>query len=106
MDFVHVDDIARANQLAAASAESDAVFNVGSGTETSLNQLADALLAVMGSTLRPEYAPPRKVNPVSRRLASVDAAAARLGFRACVSLDEGLRSLVAWWQAQRRLAPR
>jgi len=104
MDFVHVHDIARANLLAAQSDATDAVFNVGSGVETSLNQLAARLLAVMGSTLKPRYAPARKVNPVSRRLASVAAARDRLGFRAEVSLDDGLRSLVAWWQSQRSAA--
>jgi UDP-glucose 4-epimerase len=104
MDFVHVRDIARANLLAAGSDASDAVFNIGTGVETSLNQLADQLLAVMGSTLKPRYAPPRKVNPVARRLASVTAARDRLGFRAEVSLADGLRSLVAWWQSQRSAA--
>ena len=104
MDFVHVHDIARANLLAARAPVSDAVFNVGSGVETSLNELADALLRVMGSALRPRYAPPRKVNPVSRRLASVSAADQSLGFRAEITLEEGLRSLVAWWQSQRSVA--
>ena len=104
MDFVHVHDIARANLLAARAPVSDAVFNVGSGVETSLNELADALLRVMGSSLRPRYAPPRKVNPVSRRLASVSAAGESLGFRAAVPLEEGLRSLVAWWHTQRSAA--
>jgi UDP-glucose 4-epimerase len=106
MDFVHVEDIARANLLAAASSASDEVFNIGSGTETSLNQLADTLLAVMKSKLRPEYAPPRKVNAVKRRLASIEAAKKTLGYHPRVSLEDGLRSLVAWWQEQRSAAPR
>ena len=69
MDFVYIDDVARANVLALQSDVSDEVFNVASGTETSLNDLAAALLRVMGSHLAPEYGPERKVNPVSRRLA-------------------------------------
>src|SRR5690349_15264815 len=51
MDFVYIDDIARANILALESDISDQVFNVASGTETSLNELAAALLRVMGSNL-------------------------------------------------------
>lgn len=101
MDFVHVDDVARANVLAAASPATDAVFNVATGVETSLNALAATLLKVMGSPLRPEYAPPRKVNAVGRRLASTDLAAAEIGFRAAIALEDGLRSLVAWWRAER-----
>jgi UDP-glucose 4-epimerase len=103
-DFVHVEDVARANMLAVSAPVTDAVFNVGSGVETTLNALAEMLLSVMQSPLRPEHAPPRKVNPVSRRLASVDDARQRLGFRAEIGLEDGLRSLVAWWQQQRSTA--
>jgi UDP-glucose 4-epimerase len=101
MDFVHVEDIARANMLAMKSTLSDEVFNVASGVETSLNDLAIALLRVMGSNLQPEYGPARKVNAVPRRLAEVGNAARRLGFEAKVGLDEGLRRLVAWWRSEK-----
>jgi UDP-glucose 4-epimerase len=104
MDFVYIDDVARSNILALRSDVSDEVFNVASGVETSLNELAAALLRVMRSNLRPEYGPERKVNPVSRRLADTSKAERVLGFRAEVSLDEGLRSLVNWWSAQKALA--
>jgi UDP-glucose 4-epimerase len=104
MDFVHVEDIARANMLAMRSTLSDEVFNVASGIETSLNDLAIALLRVMGSNLQPEYGPARKVNAVPRRLAEVGNAARRLGFEAKVGLDEGLRRLVAWWRSEKNRA--
>jgi UDP-glucose 4-epimerase len=101
MDFVYSTDIARANVLAAKSDVSDEVFNVASGVETSLAQLADALLEVMGRTdLRPEHGPERKVNAVPRRLASTEAAREKLGFEASVSLHDGLRDLVSWWQSE------
>ncbi len=101
MDFVYVDDVARANIAAATAPVTDRVFNVASGTETSLRGLADALLRAMGSDLEPEFGPERKVNPVSRRLADTSAARDVLGFTAQVDLDEGLRRLVDWWQASR-----
>jgi UDP-glucose 4-epimerase len=101
MDFVYIEDIARANVLAARSELTDEVFNVASGTETSLTELAQALLRVMDSDLRVEHAAERKVNAVSRRLASTGAARSRLGFRAEVGLDEGLQRLVEWWRAAR-----
>ena len=101
MDFVFVEDIARANILAAKSEVTDEVFNVASGTETSLNDLAFALLRVMGSSLKPEYGPARKVNAVSRRLAETNNARDKIGFEAQISLEEGLRRLVAWWQSSR-----
>jgi UDP-glucose 4-epimerase len=101
MDFVYVEDVARANVLALASDVSDDVFNVATGVETSLNELAAALSRAMGVKTTPEYGAERKVNPVPRRLASTGHAARRLGFTASVSLDEGLSRLVRWWRAER-----
>jgi len=104
MDFVYVEDVALANVLALASDEDDDVFNVASGVETSLNELAAVLLDVMGSSLRPEYGPERKVNPVPRRLADTTKAKQLLGFEARIGLREGLSRLVAWWQAHKLVA--
>lgn len=98
MDFVYIEDVARSNVLALQADATDDVFNVASGSETSLNQLAATLLNVMGSDLKPEYGPERSVNPVSRRLADTTKAERVLGFRADVPLDDGLRRLVDWWQ--------
>jgi UDP-glucose 4-epimerase len=102
MDFIHVRDIARANVLAAKADVSDEVFNIASGTETSLNDLALALARAMNSPLTPEYGPERKVNPVSRRLADTARAREQLHFEATITLDAGLRELVAWWRESRR----
>jgi UDP-glucose 4-epimerase len=102
MDFIHVRDVARANILGAKADVSDEVFNVASGTETSLARLAQLLASVMGRNgLSPEFAPERSVNPVPRRLASTAKAERLLSFRAGVPLDEGLRDLVGWWRAER-----
>jgi UDP-glucose 4-epimerase len=102
MDFVYTEDIARANLLAASSDVTGEVFNIGSGRETSLVELAEALLRVMGSDRPLEFGPPRGVNGVTRRLADVSLASERLGWKAEIGLDEGLRRLVAWWRAQRQ----
>lgn len=102
MDFIHVRDIARANILAASAGATDEVFNVASGVETSLQQLAEILLAEMGSNAAIEFGPERKVNPVPRRLASTEKARRMLGFESAVTLPEGLRELVAWRQNQKQ----
>jgi UDP-glucose 4-epimerase len=101
MDFIYTDDIARANLLAASSPVTDEVFNIGSGTETSLLELAHALMRVMGNELDIEFGPERSVNAVTRRIADVSAAAARLGWKAEVDLHDGLEKLVSWWRGQR-----
>jgi UDP-glucose 4-epimerase len=103
MDFVHVHDIARANLLAAKSDVTDEVFNVASGSETSLRELAALLTKVMGSSLEPQFGPARKVNAVPRRLASTAKAEKLLGFSANVTMEEGLRDLVEWWRQEKSL---
>jgi len=101
MDFVFAEDIARANIAAANASVNDEVFNIASGTETSLNDLALILLRVMGSNAAPEYGPERRVNSVPRRLADTSKARQSLGYQSTVSIEEGLRRLVSWWQAER-----
>lgn len=97
MDFVYIGDIARANILALKSDRTDDVYNVASGTETSLLQLWRAIQTVTGAHhLEPEFHPPRKVNAVPRRLADVRRARAEIGFVAKTPLTDGLRELAAW----------
>ena len=90
MDFVYVEDIARANILAAKSDATDDVFNVASGVETSLAGLAAKLLEVMGSDLAV------RVRPGAGREQGLAAARRhracprRLGFVAEIDLEEGL----------------
>ncbi len=101
VDFVYVEDVARANILAAKARVSCGPFNVARGEEISLNDLANTLLRVMGSDLHVEYRPECKVNPVPRRLADTSRAGSELGFEARVGLEEGLSRLVDWWPSQR-----
>jgi UDP-glucose 4-epimerase len=97
MDFVYAEDIARANLLALKSDRVDDVYNVGSGAETSLRELWQAVQRVTGAAhLSPEFLPPRSVNPVPRRLADISRAKRELGFSATTTLDEGLRRLIQW----------
>jgi UDP-glucose 4-epimerase len=105
MDFIYMGDIARANMLAAQSEVTDEVFNIASGTETSLLGLAQMLLDVMGSDLPVEHGPARAVNGVTRRLADTSLAAERLGFTAEVGLEEGLTRLVEWWRGEKDGVP-
>lgn len=101
MDFIYIDDIAAANVAGLKSDVSDEVFNVASGVETNLNELAEALMNVMGKKLQPEYGPERKVNAVPRRLASIEKTKRMLGWEPKVDLEEGLERLVAWWRVNK-----
>jgi UDP-glucose 4-epimerase len=102
MDFIFVSDIARANLLAAQHDATDEVFNVGTGLQTSLNELCRLMLDLSSSRLEPEYREARKVGNVQVRRASVEKAEKMLGFKSEVTLQEGLRRLIEW---KRALAP-
>jgi len=105
MDLVHVTDVARANILAATAPATDAVFNVGSGTETSLLDLARLFAVAMGRpALSPVHKEERAINPVPRRLSSTLAAQEALGFRSTVEPQDGIADLVAWWRSEMKPA--
>jgi UDP-glucose 4-epimerase len=94
-DFVYVDDAAHANILAMKADCVDEFFNIGSGIGTSINELVDILLHLMGSPLRPEYRP-QELSLVTQRIGSTAKAEELLGFKARTPLVEGLRRVVEW----------
>lgn len=94
-DFVHVDDVARANILAAQADATDQFFNIGIGVKTTIRELVDQLLEITGSDLAPEFRPQEQMF-VTHRVGSTEKAADLLDFRATIPLGEGLRSVVAW----------
>jgi UDP-glucose 4-epimerase len=97
MDFVHVEDVARAYVLAMDGTVTDEVFNVGTGTETSLLELCRLLCDATGQPdVEPIFMPARKVNPVTRRMAAVERARSGLCFEARIRLREGLHDLIRW----------
>jgi UDP-glucose 4-epimerase len=100
MDFIYIDDVARANALALASNVADEAINIASGRETTLRELAAALIKTMHASVRPEFGEERGVNPVRRRLGDTSKAKRLLGFSAEVGLEEGLARLAQWWQQQ------
>jgi UDP-glucose 4-epimerase len=97
-DFIHVDDVARANILAMQADCADEHFNIGMGHGTSINELVHLLLELTGSTLQPEYRPEAQ-SFVTHRIGSTEKAERLLGFRAGIPLRDGLRSVLAWRRA-------
>jgi UDP-glucose 4-epimerase len=101
MDFVYVEDVARANVAGLVADATDEVFNVGMGVETTLNELCRMLLKVSGSNLKPEYHEARNVNNVRARRATTEKAEKMLGFKADVDLETGLKLLIEWREQTR-----
>ena len=100
-DLVYVDDLAAA-MTAALDAPDDQVagelFQAGTGVETTIRGLAEAIGRVVGRDLEIVYGPPRD-GDVRRNVAAVDKAARLLGYRAAVGLDDGLARTSAWFAA-------
>jgi UDP-glucose 4-epimerase len=94
-DFVSVHDVARANVNAAMTAGATGVFNLGSGTRVSINQLAEMVPDAAGLQPNIRHAPPRK-GDVRHSLADISRAQATFGFAPNVSLRAGLTEYIAW----------
>ncbi len=93
-DFVHVDDVARAVELALETGAVDTVYNIASGKPVSIGRLAEITLRAAGrSDLRPVYASPRP-GDIRESYASIEKASRILGFRPRVELEEGIKRLV------------
>jgi len=97
-DFVYVEDVARANALALSSANTGAL-NVGTGVETSVNELARILAGAAGHRKAVGHGP---AAPGEQRRSSVDARAARaqLGWEPRVALGEGLARTAEWFRGR------
>ncbi len=94
-DYVYVKDVMRANILAINGKEG--TYNIGTGIETSVNELVKMFEKVTGKKITPEYAPPRK-GEVRRISLSYEKAKKELGFEPEYSLEKGLRETIAWYR--------
>lgn len=102
-DYIHVADVARANLMAMASEVTGEVFNVVSGVETTVTRIAEILLELAGSDLEPEYADEtgavKATSSPSLKL-SREKIGRMLGWEPQVSVEQGIRRLVDWIEAQ------
>ncbi len=97
-DFVFVDDIIKANLLAAeVSAVHGEVVNIGTGRATDLKTMAAAFNRVLGTNFEPVHDAPRP-GDVKHSLADISAARALLGYEPEVAFEEGLRQTIDWYR--------
>lgn len=96
MDFIYVQDIAKANILAAQS-DAVGVYNVGSGKQTSLLEIYDLLVSITHKNIKPVFKPAPKLSLANKRKADIKLASMDLGFLATFPLKEGIKNLVEWY---------
>jgi UDP-glucose 4-epimerase len=102
-DFTYVDNVVDANWAAAhRSGVAGRVYNIGCSTRTSINQLWEVVAREAGSSLTPVHEPTRP-GDVRHSLADISRARAELDFQPRVSLAEGLRRTLEYYEL---LAPR
>ncbi len=100
-DFTFVDDAVEATLLAATSDRAiGEVFNVGTGVETRVNQLAELLIRITGVPVRPAHTDRRDVDNIRRRVVNIEKTRRLLRWVPEVTLEEGLRRTVEWQRAQ------
>jgi len=95
-DFVSVRDCGRANVCAMKADATDRFYNVGTGTRTSLKQLAGMLIRLTSCRQPIQYAPRSQATLVRNRIGSPLRAEKEIGFEAGLPLEQGLQELIAW----------
>ena len=93
-DFVHVDDVVRANVAAMESGIPYGFFNIGSGAGASIGELARTVVRIAGADLDPVYDGPQP-GGAGANVASVRKARLRLGWTPRVTLEECVRKILA-----------
>jgi dTDP-L-rhamnose 4-epimerase len=100
-DFIEVGDVARACRLALERDGGDGhVLNVGSGTGTSVLEIAESLARLLGRQIEPELAGKFRAGDIRHCFADVTRAREALGFEAEVPLERGLAELADWLEGQ------
>jgi UDP-glucose 4-epimerase len=95
-DFVNVQDIVDAILLAIDSETAEGVFNVATGIETTIEDLALKLISIASHNWKPTHAPPRE-GDIRRSVGDISKAKMELGYFPRTDLDGNLRSLWNWY---------
>lgn len=95
-DFIFVEDICRGLMLCALKGEAGDVYNIGSGVETSISELAENIILLSESKSKIKVTPKRAWDTSGKRFASTMKSKEKLGFYAEVPLQEGLQRTIAW----------
>ncbi|MCI0491018.1 MAG: NAD-dependent epimerase/dehydratase family protein [Blastocatellia bacterium] len=106
-DFTYVDDVVEATLLAAFAAKADGqVYNVGTGRETTINQLARLIIEITGAEVEPAYVDRRDIDNIRRRVVNIEKIRRELRWVPSVTVEEGLRRTYRWLIEQKNQSVR
>ena len=100
-DFIYVDDIIDGLIACALKGEEGDVYNLASGVETTIKELAETINTLTMNPQPIEYKEARIWDRSGKRFGSTVKAEKELGFKASISLEEGLKKTIQWAQEQR-----
>ena len=96
-DFTYVDDVVEATLLAGVSPKADGqVYNVGTGREVSVNQLARSIIEITGARVEPAYIDRRDIDNIRRRVVNIEKIRRELRWLPSCTVDQGLRRTYQW----------
>jgi UDP-glucose 4-epimerase len=100
-DFTYVDDAVDATLVALLSPKSEGMaYNLGTGVETRVEELAKLIAKLMKSTIEPIHIDRRDIDNIRRRVLNIELIRMRLRWVPQVGLEEGLRRTVEWFKQQ------
>lgn len=94
-DFTYISDVVDANILAISKENCGGIFNIGAGSEISVNELADKVIKVINKQLSTIHTDPIE-GEIKRRCADITRARAHLAYTPKITLDEGLKKTWEW----------
>ena len=95
-DFIYVDDIVEGLMCCAIKGTAGDVYNLASGVETTIRELAEQINFISGNPKPIDYLPARSWDRSGKRFGSTEKAEKELGFKARTSLEEGLKKTISW----------
>jgi len=96
-DFTYIDDVVEATLLAGVSPKADGqVYNVGTGREVTVNQLARLIIEIAGAQVQPAYIDRRDIDNIRRRVVNIEKIRRELRWIPTFTIEQGLRRTYQW----------
>jgi UDP-glucose 4-epimerase len=96
-DFTYIDDVVEATLLAGISPKADGqVYNVGTGREVTVNQLARLIIEITGARVEPAYVDRRDIDNIRRRVVNIEKIRRELRWVPTFTIEHGLRRTYDW----------
>lgn len=105
-DFIFVEDMAKGLVACAEKGQPGEAYNLASGVETSIGNLAHMINAITGNKTPVDMRPPRDWDRSGKRFGSTEKSSEKIEFSAEVAMEEGLQKTIAWTKKNQEMIQR